>query len=96
MMKKFGFVDIWKTRVTTVSYTSIREGEIFGDVQPQRRIRQGNPISPYMYILYAEWLSSIFRRHEEMGLLHECSIAKGHILCHIYYLRMTPIFSLEL
>lgn len=80
-MKKFGFNGVWRERVMTcdrtVSYSFIHEGEIFGDVQPQQGIRQGDPIYPYLYILCAEGLSSMLRRHEEMGLLHGCSIARG-------------------
>ncbi|XP_074327140.1 uncharacterized protein LOC141665057 [Apium graveolens] len=78
---KFGFNSVWIDRVmkcvTTVSYSFVQEGEIFGDVQPQRGIRQGDPMSPYLYILCAEGLSSIIRRHEHVGLLHGCSIARG-------------------
>lgn len=81
MMVKFGFSEIWRERVmaciTTVKYSFIKDGEIFGDVQPQRGIRQGDPISPYLYILCAEGLSAMLRRHEEMGLLHGCSVARG-------------------
>lgn len=81
MMQKFGFNSVWRERVMacvkTVSYSFVHEGEIFGEVQPQRGIRQEDPISPYLYILYAEGLSSMIRRHEEVGLLHGCSIARG-------------------
>ncbi|KAL8126011.1 hypothetical protein AgCh_013344 [Apium graveolens] len=81
MMQKFGFNSVWIDRVmkcvTTVSYSFVQEGEIFGDVQPQRGIRQGDPMSPYLYILCAEGLSSMIRRHEQVGLLHGCSIARG-------------------
>ncbi|KAL8093405.1 hypothetical protein AgCh_035325 [Apium graveolens] len=39
--------------------------------------RKGDPISPYLYILCAEGLSSMIRRNEEAGLLHGCKIARG-------------------
>ncbi|XP_074344603.1 uncharacterized protein LOC141683750 [Apium graveolens] len=65
------------TCITTVSYSFIQEGEVFGDVRPQRGIRQRDPILPYIYILCAEGSSSMLRRHEAMGLLHGCSIARG-------------------
>lgn len=44
MMVKFGFNDIWRLRIMTyvqsVSYSFMHEGEVFGDVQPRRGIRQ--------------------------------------------------------
>lgn len=98
MMRKFGFSNVWRERVMacvrSVSYSFIQDGEIFGDVQPQRGIRQGDPISPYLYILCAEGLSAMLRRHEEVGLIHGCVIARGapsisHLLfaddCYLFF-----------
>lgn len=71
MMDKFGFPTKWIERVMkcvkTVSYSFLRNGEIFGEVIPQRGIRQGDLISPYMYILCAEGLSGMIREHENGG-----------------------------
>lgn len=63
--------------VKSVSYSFVRDGNVFGEVKPQRGIRQGDSISPYFYILCAEGLSAIFGRFEETGLLHGCRIARG-------------------
>lgn len=98
MMEKFGFSAMWIARImkliSSVSYSFIRDGTIFGEVILQRGVRQGDPISPYIYIMCAEGLSSIIRRHEEMGLLHGCTIARGaptisHLLfagdCYLFF-----------
>lgn len=81
MMFKFGFSALWTERImgliTSVSYSFIRNGEVFGDVTPHRGVRQGDPISPYIYIMCAEGLSSMIRRNEEVGILHGCTIARG-------------------
>lgn len=81
MMHKFGFNEVWCNRImgliTSVSYSFVHNGSVFGDVVPQRGVRQGDPISPYVYILCAEGLSSIIRRNEDVGLLHGCVIARG-------------------
>lgn len=81
MLKKFGFIQVWTDRILkcikTVTYSFIHDGNVFGDVQPQRGIRQGDPISPYLYILCAEGLSSILRRSEEAGIIHGCTIARN-------------------
>lgn len=66
--------------VRTVSYNFMHEGDKFGDIIPQRGIRQEDLISPYLYILCAEGLSLIIRRYEEVGLIHGCSIDRGALL----------------
>ncbi|XP_074333675.1 putative ribonuclease H protein At1g65750 isoform X1 [Apium graveolens] len=101
MMRRFKFPDVWVERVMqcikTVTYSFLRNGEIFGEVIPQRGIRQGDPISPYLYILCAEGLSAMIREYEKCGLLHGCKIARNapsisHLLfadnCY-FFLRAT-------
>lgn len=97
MLRKFGSNQTWIERVMkcvrTVSYNFLHNGEVFGDVHPQRGIRQVDPISTYLYILCVESLSAIIRRYEETGLIHGCKIARGdpsvsHLLfdddCYFY------------
>ncbi|KAL8131297.1 hypothetical protein AgCh_007286 [Apium graveolens] len=80
--------------VRTVSYSFLHNGELFGGVIPQRGIRQGDPLSPYLYIMCAEGLSAIINRNENVGLIHECVIARrapsiSHILfadaCYLFF-----------
>ena len=98
MLYKFGFHEVWIQKIMvcikTVSYSFIQQGTVFGEVRPQRGIRQGEPISPYLYILCAEGLSSIIKINEEVGLLHGCSIARraptvSHLLfaddCYFFF-----------
>lgn len=56
--------------------------------------QQGDPISPYLYIMCVEGLGDIIRRQESVGLIHGCSIAKGappisHLLfaddCYLFF-----------
>lgn len=81
MMEKFGFNMTWINRVMklvqSVSYTFLQNGGTFGEIVPQRGVRQGDPISPYIYIMCAEGFSAIIRRNEEVGLLHDCTIVRG-------------------
>lgn len=72
MLKRFGFSEVWIDRIMkyirSVSYSFLHDGLCFGDVKPQRGLRQGDPISPYIFILCAEGLSAIIRRNEDAGL----------------------------
>ncbi|KAL6176158.1 hypothetical protein ACLB2K_052793 [Fragaria x ananassa] len=62
ILVKLGFAMEWveliMTTVTTVSYSFLVNGEVRGNVKPSRGIRQGDPLSPYIFILSAEGLSS--------------------------------------
>lgn len=81
MLTRFNFPTVWIQRVmkcvTTISYSFVCDGQVFGSVNRQRGIRQGDPISPYLYILCAEGLSGIIRGYEETGLLHGRKIVRG-------------------
>ncbi|XP_074356253.1 uncharacterized protein LOC141695951 [Apium graveolens] len=60
-----------------VTYSFMHNGGAFGDLKPQRGLHQGDPIAPYIYIMYAEGLSAMIRRNEEVGILHGCTVASG-------------------
>lgn len=90
MMRRLGFCGLWIDRVmrfiTSVSYSFLHNGEEFGSVLPQRGLRQGDPISPYLYIMCAEGLSAIIRKNEEAGVLHGCTVARGaHAISHLLF-----------
>lgn len=81
MHKKFDFPSLWIDRIMkcikTVNYSFLHDGKVFGKVIPTRGVRQGDPISPYLYIMCAEGLTGIMRRYETDGLIHGCKIARG-------------------
>lgn len=53
--------------IKSVLYSFLREGDVFGEVTTQRRVRQGDPILPYLYIICAEGLSGMILLNENMG-----------------------------
>lgn len=81
MMVKFGFHELWISRImkflNSVSYSFLHDDGDFGNILPQRGLRQGDPIAPYIYIMCAEGLSAMIRRSEQVGLLHGCKVARG-------------------
>lgn len=81
MLNKFGFysklVDRVMTCVRTVKYSFLHNWDVFADIKPHRGVRQGDHISPYLYILCAEGLSAIIQRYEEICLIHGCKVARG-------------------
>ncbi|XP_019179933.1 PREDICTED: uncharacterized protein LOC109175136 [Ipomoea nil] len=63
--------------VSTVNYTIQVNGEAVGVVCPTRGIRQGDPLSPYLFILCAEGLSILLQQAEARGDIHGIRVARG-------------------
>ncbi|BFG35644.1 hypothetical protein CerSpe_219180 [Prunus speciosa] len=81
MMKKLGFADQWvsliMTCVTTVTYSFLVNGSSCGYLTPSRGLRQGDPLSPYLFILCAQGFSSFLTQAERDGRLQGVSICRG-------------------
>ncbi|XP_074271735.1 uncharacterized protein LOC141595669 [Silene latifolia] len=89
VLNAIGFDRAWISRVmecvTTVSFSVLINGHPSSEFRPSRGLRQGDPLSPYLFILCAEVLSSQMRRAVETGCLHGVRItnfapAVSHLL----------------
>ena len=80
-MRKLGFQEEWirliMMCVTTVSYSVLINGEPKGKITPTRGLHQGDPISPYLFLLCAEGLTAMLRRDEREGLISGISVCRG-------------------
>jgi hypothetical protein len=63
VMFKLGFAPVWVRMimacVTTVNYSVVVNGNVVGKIFPSRGLRQGDPISPYLFIICAEVFSAL-------------------------------------
>ena len=81
IMEKMGFPAGWIERVmscvTTPSFSILVNGKPYGMIQPSRGIHQGDPISPYLFLLCAEGLTALLNKAESEGRIKGVSICRG-------------------
>ena len=97
MMLKLGFADRWvhliMQCVQTVSYSVLLNGAPAGFIKPTRGLRQGDPLSPYLFLICAEGLTSLFSQAEMTGSLQGLSICKGGPqISHLFFADDSLIF----
>lgn len=90
MMVKLGFDAIWieviMLCVTTITYNAIREGTTVVPIVLTRGLRQGDPLSPYFFILCAVGLSSLLRKNKRAGFIHSAKVARGTlVVSHLFF-----------
>lgn len=77
-MKQLGFDNKWITWmqlcVTTVSYTVNFNGTQIGPINPSRGLRQGDPLSPYLFLFCVEGLSRMIQKSANEGKVQGCRI----------------------
>ena len=61
--------------VTTVSFSVLFNGERLQSFKPSRGIRQGDPISPYLFLLAAEGLSCLLNSRNQSSNLKGIKVA---------------------
>lgn len=77
-MKVMGFSDKWikwvMLCVTTVSYMINFNGHLVGPIVPSRGLRQGDLLSPYLFLFCVEGLSHSIKKAAEEGDISGCQI----------------------
>ena len=81
IMVKIGFTAGWIERVmscvTTPSFSILVNGKPYGMIQPSRGICQGDPISPYLFLLCAKGLTALLNKAESEERIKGVSICRG-------------------
>ncbi|KAL0378606.1 UNVERIFIED_CONTAM: putative mitochondrial protein [Sesamum radiatum] len=66
---------------------------VFGSMKPERGIRQGNPFSPYLFLLCAEAFSNLIQQEERVGNIKGFATCQdGPCVSHLLFADGTLIF----
>ena len=97
IMVQMGFVEKWISLVMacvkSVSYSVLLNREPRGLIYPSRGIRQGDPLSPYLFLICAEGLSSLLRKADMDKTIHGVSVCRGGLkVSHLLFADDSLIF----
>uniref|UniRef100_A0A803P4J3 CCHC-type domain-containing protein n=1 Tax=Cannabis sativa TaxID=3483 RepID=A0A803P4J3_CANSA len=80
--------------VTSVSYSVLFNGSPLKKFSPQRGLRQGDPLSPFIFLLCQEVLSKLLSSAEHRGLIHGIKIARNApTISHLMFTDDTILFA---
>ena len=79
--------------VCTASYSVLINGEPKGFIKPSRGIKQGDPLSSYLFLLCVKGLSALLRKAMESQYLHGIwSCPDGVCISHLLFADDSFIF----
>ena len=79
--------------ISSVTYVVHINGKPSGHIIPTRGPRQGDPLSPYLFLLCAEGLSTLIKKTTVDGLLEGIFVSRGGpCLSHLFFAYDNLIF----
>lgn len=90
ILRKMGFSEWWVHLVlqcvTTVTYSIVHGEHEMEPIIPTRGIRQGDPLSPYLFIICAKGLSSLIRNYEQRQWINGIKICRrAPVVSHMLF-----------
>ena len=103
VLKQMGFGERWikwiKWCISTVRYSVLINGSPSGFFQSSRGLRQGDPLSPYLFVIVMEVFSCLMRRVISGGFLSRWRVrgrgGEGILISHLLFANDTLVFCEE-
>ena len=97
MMSNLGFDPVfcnWIMEcVSSASFSVLVNGTPKGYLVPQRGLRQGDPLSPYLFLICTEGFSALIRRSLEIGAIHGVRVnLSGTSISHLFFADDSVLF----
>ncbi|XP_034697243.1 uncharacterized protein LOC117923106 [Vitis riparia] len=100
IMKKMGFGEKWirwiRWCISTASFSVMINGTPTGYFQSSRGLRQGDPLSPYLFVIAMEVFSVFIKRAVEGDFLSGCRVKgrsqEGVLISHLLFADDTLVF----
>ncbi|KAL5581448.1 hypothetical protein UlMin_013890 [Ulmus minor] len=97
MLMNLGFasqwVDLIMRCISSVSYSFLINGEVQGSLKPSKGIRQGDPLSPYLFVICAHGLLELLINSEKRKLFRGVRISpSAHSISHLFFADDNLIF----
>ncbi|CAL1397336.1 unnamed protein product [Linum trigynum] len=98
LLKKYGFDNKWcgwvSACIRTVSFSILFNGEATDSFKPSRGIRQGDPLSPFLFILMSNALTFLIDKAVESDKLKGIKLnSRCPVLTHCLFADDTVIFG---
>lgn len=86
-------IDLIMRCVTTASFSVLLNGSPCHSFSSSRGLRQGDPLSPYLFILCVEVLSGLYLRAQANGSLHGFRVAvRAPEISHLFFADDSLVF----
>ncbi|GLU15614.1 hypothetical protein SLE2022_320890 [Rubroshorea leprosula] len=98
MMNKMGFSEKWRKWIQeclkTASISVLINGSPSQQIKMSKGLRQGDPLSPFLFLLVAEGLNGLIMKAVSKGLLEGIKVGKGELsISHLQFADDTLIMG---
>ena len=97
LMVRLGFLKLWIERVmccaSTPSFSICVNGKAYGTILPTRGLRQGDHLSPYLFLLFAKGFSTLLAKSKKKGRIKGVAVCRNApCISHLLFANDSLLF----